>query len=109
MFKQLVIPLLASLAATANASLVRGVMYKRVEGNITIYDHPSVLYYGDAPWPASYQQMGSILTCPYGITPDSDVVLLVHGTGSSGKESWKNVYVPVLKDAGYTPCWVDLR
>lgn len=76
--------------------------------SIKTYD--TFLFEGDVPWPATPEAMGSILSCPYGtVDSNSKPVLMVHGTGSDGKESWNLMYGPELKKAGYEPCWVDLR
>ncbi|GAA5853082.1 hypothetical protein JCM8547_000193 [Rhodosporidiobolus lusitaniae] len=50
------------------------------------------------------------LTCPNGIQKKSNgIVLLVHGTGSTGAETWANgPYVSLLPDEGFDVCYVDL-
>ncbi|MGH2690278.1 MAG: esterase/lipase family protein [Actinomycetota bacterium] len=36
-----------------------------------------------------------------------DPVILLHGTTSTGRESWRSGYVPALREAGYPACIVD--
>lgn len=36
-----------------------------------------------------------------------DPVILLHGTTSTGLESWRSGYVPALREAGYPACTVD--
>ncbi|KAM0748055.1 alpha/beta-hydrolase [Meredithblackwellia eburnea MCA 4105] len=66
----------------------------------------------DAPFSVSTSTMQSAITCPNGIQKKAGgVVLLVHGTGSTGSESWSGgPYDVVLPTAGkgYDICWVDL-
>ena len=63
----------------------------------------------DPPYSVDSNTLAAALTCPYGNpTADSPPVLLVHGTGSTGKESWGDGYVPALRDNGYTACYVTL-
>lgn len=51
---------------------------------------------GDAPYTVSPATLAAALTCPNGNpTQSSPPVLLVHGTTSTGKESWGDGYVPV--------------
>ena len=71
---------------------------------------PSYIFPGDAPYGIPTSNLSSILTCPYG-PPNaaSEAVLLVHGTGSTGQESYGDGYVPALHANGYVPCYVTLR
>jgi len=50
------------------------------------------------------------ITCPRGVQgKKGGTVLLVHGTGSTGAETWKNgPYNLMLPDEGYDVCWIDL-
>ena len=51
---------------------------------------------GDAPYTVDAATLAAALTCPNGNpTKDSPPVLLVHGTASTGAESWGDGYVPV--------------
>ncbi len=56
--------------------------------------------------------MQAAITCPSGIKKaKGGIVLLVHGTGSTGPESWgSGPYVEILPklDAGYDVCWINL-
>lgn len=71
---------------------------------------PSFIFSGDAPYGARKGQLSSILNCPNGQpSASTNTVLLVHGTGSTGYESWAHGYVPALTAAGYTACYVSLR
>ncbi|KAI9728642.1 MAG: hypothetical protein M1828_002748 [Chrysothrix sp. TS-e1954] len=67
------------------------------------------IFSGDAPYGIDTTTLSSVLTCPNG-NPSSTTkaVLLVHGTGSTGSESWGQGYIPALTSAGYTPCYIDL-
>lgn len=64
----------------------------------------------DAPWSINTTAVESAITCPHGIDKKpGGIVLLVHGTGSLGWESWQTgPYVVVLPKAGkgYDVCWV---
>lgn len=65
---------------------------------------------GDPPYNASTVDMQNSLVCPNGIpTANENPVLLVHGTGSTGDESWGLGYVPALLKAGYKACYLNLR
>lgn len=56
----------------------------------------SFVFPGDAPYTVSAATLAAALTCPNGNpTKSSPPVLLVHGTGSTGAESWGDGYVPV--------------
>lgn len=71
---------------------------------------PSFLFPGDAPYGATTAQLSHILNCPSGQpSASSKTVLLVHGTGSTGYESWAHGYVPALTAVGYTVCYVSIR
>jgi len=64
----------------------------------------------DAPYSVDTSTLAASLTCPYGNpTAASPAVLLVHGTSSTGEDSWAEGYAPALKANGYSPCWVTLR
>ncbi len=65
---------------------------------------------GDAPFTVSTATLAAALTCPNGNpTSSSPPVLLVHGTGSTGEETWGSGYVPALLAKSYTACYVTLR
>jgi triacylglycerol lipase len=71
---------------------------------------PSFVFDGDAPFTVAPATLAAALVCPNGSpTPKSPAVLLVHGTSSTGSESWGDGYVPALKSNGYTACYVNLR
>ena len=56
----------------------------------------SFVFAGDAPYTVNANTLASALTCPNGNpTKAAPPVLLVHGTGSTGQESWGDGYVPV--------------
>lgn len=56
----------------------------------------SFVFDGDAPYTVSTATLAAALTCPSGNpTKSSPPVLLVHGTGSTGEQSWGDGYVPV--------------
>ncbi|KAK3721766.1 hypothetical protein LTR37_002931 [Vermiconidia calcicola] len=64
---------------------------------------------GDAPYSVDAATLAAALTCPNGSpTSTAPPVLLVHGTISTGEESWGEGYVPALLANGYTPCYVTL-
>ncbi|KAF2771874.1 alpha/beta-hydrolase [Teratosphaeria nubilosa] len=72
-------------------------------------DLPSFVFDGDAPFSVDTATLAAALTCPDGNpTESSPPVLLVHGTATTGEESWSRSYVPALKANGYTGCWVTL-
>ena len=57
---------------------------------------PSFEFDGDAPYTVNTTSLAEALTCPNGNpSSKSSPVLLVHGTGSTGEESWGEGYVPV--------------
>ncbi|KAL8279509.1 hypothetical protein RQP46_008071 [Phenoliferia psychrophenolica] len=66
----------------------------------------------DAPYSVSMATVVAAITCPIGLRQSpGGIVLLVHGTGSRGNESFElGPYVKLLPTAGkgYDPCWVDL-
>ena len=71
---------------------------------------PDYAFPGDPPYGVDTGTLSGVLNCPRG-TPtsaDSKPVLLVHGTGSTGDESWGFGYVPALAAAGFTPCYITL-
>jgi triacylglycerol lipase len=47
------------------------------------------------------------IACPAGLAHGRPV-LLVHGTGSTGEESWSHSYAKVLPALGFDPCWVTM-
>jgi hypothetical protein len=56
---------------------------------------------GDAPYTVDTATLAAALTCPNGNpTKASPPVLLVHGTGSTGEQSWGDGYVPVCHFQG---------
>jgi hypothetical protein len=56
----------------------------------------SFVYPGDAPYTVNAATLAAALTCPNGNpTKSSPPVLLVHGTTSTGEETWGDGYVPV--------------
>lgn len=56
----------------------------------------SFAFDGDAPYTVSTATLAAALTCPNGNpTKSNPPVLLVHGTGSTGEETWGDGYVPV--------------
>jgi hypothetical protein len=67
---------------------------------------------GDAPFSVDCDTLAGSVTCPNGVTGSAGgVVLLVHGTGSTGSESWANgPYVQLLPSRGpkFDVCWIDL-
>lgn len=67
---------------------------------------------GDAPYTVDCQTLQNAITCPNGIQGKAGgTVLLVHGTGSTGEESWANgPYIKLLPDRGpgFDVCWVTL-
>lgn len=70
---------------------------------------PSFVFGGDAPYTVDPTTLAAALTCPNGNpTSASPAVLLVHGTGSTGEETWGQGYVPALLAQGYTACYVTL-
>lgn len=63
----------------------------------------------DAAYSVDTSTLAAALTCPYSSpTTSSPPVLLVHGTGTTGEQSWGDGYAPALKDNGYTACYVTL-
>jgi hypothetical protein len=71
---------------------------------------PEFVFEGDAPFSVDIDTLVNSLTCPYGSPNEqSPPVLLVHGTAVTGQETWGEGYVPALKKAGYTACYVTLR
>ncbi|KAM0724188.1 hypothetical protein Q7P37_000070 [Cladosporium fusiforme] len=70
---------------------------------------PTYVIDGDAPFSVNADTLSAALTCPHG-NPSADAppVLLVHGTGTTGEQSWGGGYVPALWANGYTPCYVTL-
>ncbi|KAK3640618.1 hypothetical protein LTR56_003681 [Elasticomyces elasticus] len=67
------------------------------------------LFDGDAPYSTDAATLAAALTCPNGVpTKAAPPVLLVHGTSTTGEESWGDGYVPALAAEGYTACYVTL-
>jgi triacylglycerol lipase len=70
---------------------------------------PTYKFDGDAPFTVSAETLAASLTCPRGNpTAAKPPVLLVHGTATTGAQSWEKGYVPALALNGYTPCYVTL-
>ncbi|KAK0312140.1 hypothetical protein LTR91_002494 [Friedmanniomyces endolithicus] len=70
---------------------------------------PSFVFNGDAPFTVDSETLAAALTCPNGVpTQVAPPVLLVHGTGTTGQETWGEGYVPALSANGYTACYVTL-
>ncbi|KAI7329552.1 hypothetical protein KC315_g6091 [Hortaea werneckii] len=70
---------------------------------------PAFVFEGDAPFSVDAETLASALTCPNGSpTASSPPVLLVHGTSTTGEETWGDGYVPALKEKGFTACYVTL-
>ena len=74
-------------------------------------DVPPYAFPGDPAYGVDLPDLSKVLTCPNGnpSSASSKPVLLVHGTGSTGNETWGLGYVPALTAAGFTPCYIDLR
>ncbi|KAK5121603.1 hypothetical protein LTR85_004775 [Meristemomyces frigidus] len=72
-------------------------------------DAPDFTIDGDAPFTVDTATLSAALTCPNGNpTSSSPPVLLVHGTATTGEETWGEGYVPALLANGYTACYVTL-
>jgi triacylglycerol lipase len=70
---------------------------------------PAYVFDGDAPFSVDAETLASALTCPRGNpTSAAPPVLLVHGTATTGNQTWSAGYVPALAANGYTPCYVTL-
>jgi triacylglycerol lipase len=70
---------------------------------------PTYAFDGDAPFSVDAETLAAALTCPRGNpTTTAPPVLLVHGTATTGAQSWEKGYVPALAANGYTPCYVTL-
>jgi len=75
---------------------------------------PSIRQTSDAPYSVDTATMAAAITCPDGITGKAGgIVLLVHGTGSTGSESWSHspYYLLLPSDPlgpGFDICWIDL-
>ena len=77
---------------------------------LSIRSVPSFVFDGDAPFSVDAGTLAASLTCPNGHpTSSSPPVLLVHGTSTTGEETWANGYVPALLANGFTACYVTLR
>lgn len=73
-------------------------------------DVPSFVYPEDAPYSVDPDTLAAALTCPHGNpSAESPPILLVHGTGADGNQTWNYTYVPALLADGFTACYVDLR
>lgn len=92
-------PLLAALLLYITSVSSAPVVQKRA---------PDFVFDGDAPYGIPTSQLSSIMTCATTPNANTKAVLLVHGTGSTGLESWGDGYVPGLIAHGYTPCYIDL-
>ncbi|KAK4052967.1 hypothetical protein OIO90_004091 [Microbotryomycetes sp. JL221] len=66
----------------------------------------------NAPYSVPQSTVQKAITCPNGIKKQrGGIILLVHGTGSKGSESWgSGPYIKVLPTQGkkYDVCWIDL-
>jgi len=63
----------------------------------------------DAPYTFSSAQLGSVLVCPNGTANTNGIALLVHGTGSTGNETWgAGPYTLFLPQMNIAVCWVNL-
>ena len=95
------------------SSLIRLILLSSVTYASPLLPRQSASTYvfpGDAPYDVSTAELSSVLTCPKGNpTANSKPVLLVHGTASTGNESFGFGYVPALAAQGFTPCYIDLR
>ena len=70
---------------------------------------PTYKFNGDAPFTVGTETLAAALTCPRGNpTAAKPPVLLVHGTATTGAQSWEKGFVPALALNGYTPCYVTL-
>jgi triacylglycerol lipase len=70
---------------------------------------PTYDFDGDAPFSVDTETLAAALTCPRGNpTNAAPPVLLVHGTATTGAQTWEKGYVPALAANGYTPCYVTL-
>ncbi|SMQ54852.1 unnamed protein product [Zymoseptoria tritici ST99CH_1A5] len=70
---------------------------------------PAFAFDGDAPFTVNADGLAASLTCPNGNpTTKSPPVLLVHGTATTGQETWADGYVPALKANGYTACYITI-
>ena len=70
---------------------------------------PTYDFDGDAPFSVDAETLAAALTCPRGNpTTAAPPVLLVHGTATTGAQSWEKGYVPALAANGYTPYYVTL-
>lgn len=61
----------------------------------------------DAPYDVPRRELAGSWSCPHGL-PHHRPVLLVHGTGSTGAESWGHSYELALPLAGYDACQVTM-
>ncbi len=61
----------------------------------------------DAPYSASMASLRAALSCPDGFAHRRPV-LLVHGTGSTGAESWGRTYLAPLQLQGFDVCTVTI-
>lgn len=62
----------------------------------------------DPSYTLSPTQLASVLTCQTG-TPSSQTnpILLVPGTGTTGPQSFDSNWIPLSASLGYTPCWIS--
>ncbi|EME47037.1 hypothetical protein DOTSEDRAFT_50533 [Dothistroma septosporum NZE10] len=76
---------------------------------IVARDGPSFIFDSDTLFSVDSNDLAASLTCPYGNpSAASPPVLLVHGTATTGQESWGDGYVPALKANGYTACYITI-
>ncbi|GAA99159.1 uncharacterized protein L969DRAFT_49932 [Mixia osmundae IAM 14324] len=63
----------------------------------------------DAPYPYAASVYQNALYCPKGTANTKGILFAVHGTGSTGSESWANTpYAQYLPSEGFAICWVTL-
>lgn len=103
---------LGLLAASLISALVRLLLASsHLLADLLVQKQPSPRSIPDAPYSVDAATLENAITCPFGIKgKKGGVVLLVHGTGSTGSESWKSgPYVQVLPTVGkgYDVCWVS--
>ncbi|KAK5109644.1 hypothetical protein LTR62_006881 [Meristemomyces frigidus] len=70
---------------------------------------PTFAFGGDAPFTVAAASLAASLTCPNGNpSGSSPPVLLVHGTSTTGAETWGQGYVPALAANGFAACYLTL-
>ncbi|CDR88135.1 probable Lipase B precursor [Sporisorium scitamineum] len=62
----------------------------------------------DPAFTLSQSQLSSVLTCQSG-SPSSQTnpILLVPGTGTTGPQSFDSNWIPLSTSLGYSPCWIS--